>query len=51
MISIKQLSFAYQQNKNVLNDISLSIEPGEQWAIIGKNGAGKSTLIRCIAGL
>ena len=51
MINIKKLSFAYQQDKNVLNDISLSIESGERWAIIGKNGAGKSTLIRCIAGL
>jgi len=51
MISIKQLSFAYQQGKNVLDNITLSISSGERWAFIGKNGAGKSTLVRCIAGL
>ena len=51
MISIQGLSFSYQQGKSVLNDVSISISSGEQWAVIGKNGAGKSTLIRCIAGL
>jgi iron complex transport system ATP-binding protein len=34
-----------------LDEITLSIDAGDRWAIIGKNGAGKSTLIRCIAGL
>jgi ABC-type polysaccharide/polyol phosphate transport system ATPase subunit len=32
-----------------LNDVSLSIEPGESFGIIGNNGAGKSTLLRLIA--
>lgn len=35
----------------VLKDISLSIEEGEIYGIIGHSGAGKSTLLRCINGL
>src|SRR6201999_1256964 len=34
-----------------LQDISLSVYPGQVYAIIGANGAGKSTLLRTIAGL
>ena len=34
----------------LLEDVVLSIEPGERIALIGRNGAGKSTLMRLIAG-
>ncbi len=33
---------------NALEDVSLSVEPGEIFGIIGLSGAGKSTLVRCI---
>lgn len=35
----------------ILRDVSLTIGPGEFWAIVGANGSGKTTLIRSLLGL
>jgi ABC-type polysaccharide/polyol phosphate transport system ATPase subunit len=32
-----------------LNDISMRVEPGESWALVGANGAGKSTMLKIIS--
>ena len=48
VIEIKGLSKTYPNGVTALKDISLSIEDGEIFGIIGLSGAGKSTLIRCI---
>ena len=34
----------------LLRDVSLSVEPGQFWVIVGANGAGKSTLLRVLSG-
>ncbi len=36
---------------DVLNDISLEVDEGEVFSIIGPSGSGKSTLLRCATGL
>ena len=48
MIEIKNLSKTYPNGVTALNDISITINDGEIFGIIGLSGAGKSTLIRCI---
>ena len=50
-IELKQVSFKYPgQEKNLLNDLSLTIKAGESIGISGKNGVGKSTLINLLSG-
>ena len=50
-ISIKNLNFAYVDEKNVLKNIDLTIYKDTPVAIIGVNGSGKSTLIKILSGL
>ncbi|HGO9296419.1 TPA: heme ABC transporter ATP-binding protein FbpC [Neisseria meningitidis] len=48
-LHIGHLSKSFQ-NTPVLNDISLSLDPGEILFIVGASGCGKTTLLRCLAG-
>lgn len=50
IIEIKHLSKSFEGHK-VLDDVSLDIEEGDIYGILGLSGAGKSTLVRCINGL
>jgi len=50
-ISLKNVSFSYQEKQAIFNNVSLSIRQGEKIAIIGESGGGKSSLLSLIAGL
>jgi len=50
MINIQNLHFAYRK-KPVFTGLSLQLQPGHIYGLLGKNGTGKSTLLRNIAGL
>ena len=51
MIELKQLSFAYEKGRPVLQNVSFRIEDGEAVGLIGANGAGKSTVMKLLLGL
>ena len=50
MIDIKNINKSYG-NLQVLKDVSITIDKGDIYGLIGRSGAGKSTLLRCINGL
>ena len=51
VLSIRNLSFAYDRRTPVIRDLSLEFEQGKSYAIIGRSGAGKTTLLSMLAGL
>ncbi len=47
----ENISFSYDDEKNVLHNINFSITKGETIALVGLNGSGKSTLVKLLLGL
>jgi ABC-type multidrug transport system, ATPase and permease components len=50
VVSISNLSFAYEKQNRVLDKINLHIEKGKKYVIVGKSGCGKTTLVKLLAG-
>lgn len=47
-VSFEDVHFGYVEGQELIKDFSLSVQPGETIAIVGKTGAGKSTLINLL---
>jgi len=47
-VSFKDVAFSYNDNVNVLEDISFEIKPGEHIAVVGSSGVGKTTLLNLL---
>ncbi|MGN6342804.1 MAG: ABC transporter ATP-binding protein [Ginsengibacter sp.] len=51
MIDVENLSFGYKRKKLLYKNLSLKLEEGSIYGLLGKNGAGKSTLLKNFIGL
>ena len=50
-LNIKNLSFEFRKDSEILTDLSFNLVEGEILGILGPSGIGKSSLLRLIAGL
>ena len=48
-VILEHVSYSYDGKKNALNDVSLTIQPGQTVALVGPSGGGKTTLANLIA--
>lgn len=51
MLKIQRLTKVYKGGKRAVDDLSLTVEPGDIYGFIGHNGAGKTTTIKCVVGI
>ena len=48
-VTFSHVSFSYEENVKVLDDVSFDIKPGETIALVGPTGAGKTTIVNLIS--
>lgn len=48
-VEFKNVTFAYEEGKNILENVSFTVNPGESVALVGPTGAGKTTIINLIS--
>ena len=51
MIEFQNVSFSYDGERPVVENLSFTIQDGESVGLIGANGAGKSTIMKLLLGL
>lgn len=47
-VSLSDVSFSYDKNKSLIEDLTLDVKPGQRVAIVGPTGCGKTTLINLL---
>ncbi|NED36512.1 ABC transporter ATP-binding protein [Streptomyces sp. SID8499] len=47
-VALEHVSFRYEEDKPLIEDLSLTVEPGQTVAIVGPTGAGKTTLVNLL---
>ena len=50
-LELKNVSYAYEKSKAVLQNVSAELEAGKMYAILGPSGSGKTTLLSLLGGL
>ena len=48
IVEFKNVSFSYEKERQILNNISFSVKKGETLGIVGQSGSGKSTIARLL---
>lgn len=51
LISLKDISFSYDNQSEILNNLNLTINKGDFIGLVGENGSGKSTLLKLLLGV
>jgi len=51
ILKLENVSYSYDGNTKVLNDLNYTFEKGKVYAIVGRSGAGKTTLLSLLSGL
>ncbi|MET3896625.1 peptide/nickel transport system ATP-binding protein [Devosia sp. UYZn731] len=51
ILSVDHVSFSYTRDRQVLDDVSLTVQRGRNLGIVGESGSGKTTLLRLLLGL
>lgn len=51
VFELKNITYAYEKDKNILSNINAKLETGKMYVILGPSGSGKTTLLSLLGGL